>query len=47
MSEITTGQWVEAYLQAAYEVNGREMPKRINVARKAITQSSPGTGRQQ
>jgi hypothetical protein len=39
MSEITTGQWVEAYLRAAYEVNGREMPERIDATRKAITAS--------
>jgi hypothetical protein len=38
VSKIISGQWVNAYLQAAYEVNGREMPERINVARKAITQ---------
>jgi predicted ATPase with chaperone activity len=32
----TQGKWVEAYLKAAYEVSGQQMPERINAARQAI-----------
>jgi hypothetical protein len=38
MSAIAHEKWVEAYLQAAYEVSGRQMPERITVARKAISE---------